>query len=189
MIIEPCCAPKQLPSALKASPTGAVVYHTNGDVTFEKLYHSIAYLIESPAVMVLTLPFIDVPTLRYLDHCFNRGWITDLILTTQQPSLDLVRKVLSEHQSHVSYISYERISPASSSLTLFSDTQSLIVNGEIPLTSQNTLIPNILIYYASSSLDMIRGIIAPVLSLHRISIKRDKSPRSLSPRLQEVLSL
>lgn len=171
MFIEPCCAHKQIPQAIKSSPANTLYYYTNGDVTFEKTYKAVAHLLDSPAVMVLTRPDLDVATLRYLDLCFSRGWVTDLILTTRHPSSDLVRIHLAEHLSHISCVEYNMITTSSSVFALIGEQKSLIINGEIPLIPVPTQTVNSLMLRPSKAFN-ITEFLSPIFSLHRIRIKQ-----------------
>ncbi len=197
MIVEPCCVNKQLPKAIIEAPHRVLMFHTNGDVSLEKFYRAIASAIADPAVMVLTLPTVDIHTMRLLVQCFDRDWITDLVLTTSADITKFVESELRDYLPHVSYCHTVAVSFDTSMLSLFSQRQALFLHGSLPLApskkaglSTYTLIfqPSIPLRYTGENGDHLHNALEPIITLHRQHLRTDKEYlRTKSPRLANVL--
>ena len=128
-LLQPCCIDKYLPKSIMLAPRRALTFFTNGDVTMEKFYRAISYLIADPHVMVLTMPNMTHETAAFLSQCFDRKWITDLVLSTNRNVQDLLDKYLPSHKQHILYTADKQVTDTSSHLVLYSDHQSLSITG------------------------------------------------------------
>lgn len=129
LFIPPCCVDKKLPQAIMQAPRRALTFYTHGDVSMEKMYRAISYLVSDPHVMVLTMPSLSHQTLAFLRQCFEREWITDLVLSTCRDVSTLVKTYLADFSRHVLYTHDDNVSLLSSHLVLYTDTQMLSING------------------------------------------------------------
>ena len=56
LFIPPCCVDKKLPQAVTQAPQRMLVFYTHGDVTMEKFYRAISFLVIDAHVMALSMP-------------------------------------------------------------------------------------------------------------------------------------
>lgn len=181
MISEPCCVHK-LVRALHEAPHRVLTFHTYGDVVFEKFYHALACLMADTHVLVLTMERLDIPTANYLRHCFDRCWITDLVLTTRQDNEALVRSTLENYLTHVSYTHSPSISPTSGQMVLYTSPaaespaqmQALILSGNIPYKVNGELTtytlqfqPSVPALVTGDCGDWLANALLPLTMLHR----------------------
>lgn len=82
LFIPPCCVDKKLPKAVFQAPQRMLTFYTHGDVTMEKFYRAVSHLLVDAHVMVLSMPVVSFENFSFLQQCFERGWITHLILST-----------------------------------------------------------------------------------------------------------
>lgn len=129
LFIPSCCVDKKLPTALFQAPRNFLCFYTHGDVMMEKFYRSVSHLVVNPHIMVLSMPFVANDTLAFIAQCFERKWITDLVLSTQRDYTNIVSKYLGDYSYHVSYVFDNNVSDLSSHLVLYNSEQSLIING------------------------------------------------------------
>lgn len=105
MWIEPCCADRQLPSAIKNAKGGFCFFQTNGDVLLETLLKSVSYLAGSGHTLLLSVPEADIRLLRTLNQYMTRGWTKAVLLLSQSPQEDLVSSELAANIDKVQYAS------------------------------------------------------------------------------------
>ena len=129
LFIPPCCVETKLPKAVMQAPRRSLSFYTHGDVTFEKFYSSVSYLVADPHVLVLSMPILTFATASYLAQCFERGWITDLIISTAKDITPLVEKYLTPYMSHILHMSAGNVSQFSAHMVLYTDKQSLSISG------------------------------------------------------------
>lgn len=86
---EPCCIENTLPILLRQY--GLVTWQSNGDVTFEKIMKAVACMAGNELNIIVAVPMIDVPMLRYLRWFQQRGWLKDLTVLTQKQQTGLIR--------------------------------------------------------------------------------------------------
>lgn len=129
LFIPPCCVDKKLPQAIMQAPRRSLTFYTHGDVTMEKFYRAVAYLVQDPHVMVLTMPTITNSTVVFLLQCFERGWITDLVLSSSRDITNILKTYLGDYTSHIIYTFSKDVTDFSSHLVLYNDRQSLHISG------------------------------------------------------------
>lgn len=90
---EPCCIENSLPILLRKY--NLVNWQSNGDVTFDKIMKATAHMAGNLVNIILVVPEIDVPMLRYLRWYQQRGWLRELTILTQHNQEDMIlREVL-----------------------------------------------------------------------------------------------
>lgn len=176
LFIPPCCVDKKLPKAISHAPRHSLVFYTHGDVTMEKFYRAVSYLIADAHVMVLSIPTLSMEVGAFLQQCFEREWITDLVLSTRNKNGDIVERFLSSHIKHVSYAYGRDVSDVSSHLVLYSCHQAFILQGPMyGRSGDNALTAYTACFYptfsfASQSLDWgnpLRNALLPDVLRHR----------------------
>lgn len=127
--IQPCCVNSKLPIGIDQA-RGIFSFYTHCDVPMEKFHRAISYKVGEPHVMVLTMVNITKETLQYLEQCFERNWISDLILSTASDKTSLVSKYFLAYQSHVRYaVSESTVTHATSHMVLYNDDKALTLAG------------------------------------------------------------
>ncbi len=129
LFIPPCCVDKKLPKAVLQAPGCNLTFYTHGDVTMEKFYRAISCMIVDPHVMVLSMPTVANETLAFLCQCFEREWITHLVLTSGNNAAKLVDRHLSDFRNRMLYVVSEDANSASSHMVLYNNRQALTLNG------------------------------------------------------------
>lgn len=127
--IPPCCVSSKLPLAMMDAPKRTLVFHTNCDVVFEDFYRAISSYISDPHVLVLNMSDPNIHVVRFLLQCFERKWITDLVLTTATDKRKLIESELKEYLSHVLYAVTPHCSYLTGKMVIYSDTQALTLCG------------------------------------------------------------
>lgn len=184
MFAKPCCAAEKLPRAIMEAPNRVLTFHTRGDVDFEKLYRSIAQFVTDSAVMQLAIPYLNITTANLLLQCFERGWITDLILTTRRNERNLVESTLKPHLAHVSYamdsLDYYSSQMVLSTSPAVEDTdrrQALILTGPLFAVIKDekgslcsytaTYVPKLPEHYTAENGDHLANATLPFAMIHR----------------------
>ena len=124
LFIPPCCVDKKLPKAVMQAPRRALSFFTHGDVLVDKFFHAIGYMVDTTpnrttknhfCVMVLAMTVSRTSAtgyiINYLQICFERGWITHLVLSTDKSVEDFQQDILTwlhivEDRYHVKPILY-----------------------------------------------------------------------------------
>ena len=129
LFIPPCCVDKKLPKAVNQAPHRQLTFYTHGDVTAEKFYKAVSHLVIDSHVMVLTMPFPKQETFMFLEQCFERGWITRLVLSTYRSCDTLLAKHLGEYADRILYAQSEDVSELSSHMVLYNKDRALTLSG------------------------------------------------------------
>lgn len=129
LFIPPCCVGKKLPKAVNQAPHRQLTFYTHGDVTAEKFYKAVSYLIIDSHVMVLTMPSPNQETFLFLEQCFEREWITHLVLSTCRPCDTLMAKYLSDYADRIIYAQSDDVSNLSSHMVLYNKDRALTLSG------------------------------------------------------------
>lgn len=129
LFIPPCCVDKKLPQAIMQAPHRALSFYTHGDVIMEKFYRAVSYLVDEKHVMVLAMPVLATDTAVFLSQCFERGWISDLVLSTSRDCITLVDKYLSDYRKHILYAVSSDVTDTSSHLVLYTPAKALSIAG------------------------------------------------------------
>lgn len=129
LFIPPCCVDNQLPKAVNQAPHRQLTFYTHGDVTVEKFYKAVSHLVIDSHIMVLTMPSPKQETFMFLEQCFERGWITHLILSTLYSCDSLLHKHLGEYADRIIYAQSDNVSFYSSHMVLYNQDRALTLNG------------------------------------------------------------
>ncbi len=129
LFIPPCCVDKKLPKAVMHAPGRLLTFYTHSDVTMEKFYRAVACLLTDPHIMVLTMPTVNNEVLSFLLQCFERGWVTHLVLTTRDDAQKTVVRYLGDYMRHVLYATGDDVTQRSAHMVLYNRRQALTLTG------------------------------------------------------------
>ena len=129
LFIPPCCVDNKLPRAVMEAPQRVLTFYTHGDVTMEKLYRALSHLVVDSHVMVLAMPLVTNETAVFLDLCFERGWITHLVLSTSKDAEQVIKKFLAPYRNKILYVQSQDVTTLTSHMVLYNSTKALIING------------------------------------------------------------
>lgn len=129
LFIPPCCVDKKLPKALTQAPHRTLTFFTHGDVVVEKFYRAVSYMLIDPHVMVLSLEQAGNDVLTFLSLCFDRGWISSLVLLTRHDETEGVRRFLGGYVGRVLYVVSKDVTDAASHMVLYNDERALELFG------------------------------------------------------------
>ena len=155
LFIPPCCVDKKLPKAVNQAPHRQLTFYTHGDVTVEKFYKAVSYLMIGSHVMVLTMPSPKQETFVFLQQCFDREWITHLVLSTYRSCDSLIAKHLGDYTERIIYAQSDDVSDLSSHMVLYNKDRALTLNGPMldrPQT-EKTLVSYTLVFHPSHLLN------------------------------------
>lgn len=131
LFIPPCCVGKKLPKAVNQAPHRQLTFYTHGDVTAEKFYKAVSHLVIDSHVMVLTMPSPNQETFIFLEQCFEREWITHLVLSTCRPCDTLMAKYLRDYADRIIYTQSDDVSNLSSHMVLYNKDRALTLSGPL----------------------------------------------------------
>ena len=189
LFIPPCCVDKKLPQAVTQAPQRMLVFYTHGDVTMEKFYRAISYLVIDAHVMALSMPNVNSDSFVFLQQCFERRWITHLILTTANDCSKMVAKYLSDYKDKVLYTQSKDVTDVASHMVLYNYERAVVLTGlmtDRPYTAN--LVSYTLTFYPNFSLfstkndwsHPIRNVLFPDILRHRqqthASLNKVQSP-------------
>lgn len=129
LFIPPCCVDNKLPKAVNQAPHRQLTFYTHGDVTVEKFYKAVSHLVIDSHVMVLTMPLPKQETFMFLEQCFERGWITNLVLSTYRSCDSLIAKHLGDYADRIIYAQSDDVSDLSSHMVLYNKDRALTLSG------------------------------------------------------------
>ena len=129
LFIPPCCVDTKLPKAVNQAPHRQLTFYTHGDVTVEKFYKAVSHLVIDSHVMVLTMPEPKQETFVFLQQCFEREWITHLVLSTYRSCDTLMAKYLSDYADRIIYAQSDDVSALSSHMVLYNKDRALTLSG------------------------------------------------------------
>lgn len=129
LFIPPCCVDKKLPKAVMQAPQRMLTFYTHGDVTMEKFYRAISHLLIDKHVMVLSMPLVTNETASFLSLCFERGWISRLVLSVQTDATKVLGKYLSDYRHMILYVESHDVTSLSSHMVLYNRDRALVLNG------------------------------------------------------------
>lgn len=189
LFIPPCCVDKKLPQAVTQAPQRMLVFYTHGDVTMEKFYRAISFLVIDAHVMALSMPTANSDSFVLLQQCFERRWITHLILTTANDCSKMVAKYLSDYKDKVLYTQSKDVTDVSSHMVLYNYERAVVLTGlmtDRPYTANlvsytMTFYPNFSLFSTKSDWSHpIRNVLFPDILRHRqqthASLNKVQSP-------------
>ena len=155
LFMPPCCVDTKLPKAVNQAPHRQLTFYTHGDVTVEKFYKAVSYLMIASHVMVLTMPSPKQETFVFLQQCFEREWITHLVLSTYRSCDTLIAKYLGDYTNRIIYTQSDDVSDLSSHMVLYNKDRALTLNGpmlDCPQT-EKALVSYTLVFHPSHLLN------------------------------------
>ena len=189
LFIPPCCVDKKLPQAVTKAPQRMLVFYTHGDVTMEKFYRAISFLVIDAHVMALSMPNVNSDSFVFLQQCFERRWITHLILTTANDCSKMVAKYLSDYKDKVLYTQSKDVTDVASHMVLYNYERAVVLTGlmtDRPYTANLvsytlTFYPNFSLFSTKSDWSHpIRNVLFPDILRHRqqthASLNKVQSP-------------
>ena len=189
LFIPPCCVDKKLPQAVTQAPQRMLVFYTHGDVTMEKFYRAISFLVIDAHVMALSMPTANSDSFVFLQQCLERRWITHLILTTGNDCSKMVAKYLSDYKDKVLYTQSKDVTDVSSHMVLYNYERAVVLTGlmtDRPYTANlvsytMTFYPNFSLFSTKSDWSHpIRNALFPDILRHRqqthASLNKVQSP-------------
>ena len=189
LFIPPCCVDKKLPQAVTQAPQRMLVFYTHGDVTMEKFYRAISYLVIDAHVMALSMPNVNSDSFVFLQQCFERRWITHLVLTTANDCSKMVAKYLSDYKDKVLYTQSKDVTDVASHMVLYNYERAVVLTGlmtDRPYTANLvsytlTFYPNFSLFSTKSDWSHpIRNVLFPDILRHRqqthASLNKVQSP-------------
>ncbi len=130
LFIPPCCVDNKLPKAVLQAPNRNLTFYTHGDVTMEKFYRAIAYLIEGPQVMVLTMSVLSAENVVFFQQCFERKWISHLVLSVGYSASEmLIDRYLSKYKCRILFLQHTNATDSASHMVLYSKEKALVLTG------------------------------------------------------------
>lgn len=129
LFIPPCCVDNKLPKAVNQAPHRQLTFYTHGDVTVENFYKAVSHLVIDSHVMVLTMPSPKQETFMFLEQCFERGWITHLVLSTYRSCDSLIAKHLGDYADRIIFAQSDDVSDLSSHMVLYNKDRALTLSG------------------------------------------------------------
>ena len=176
LFIPPCCVDKKLPKAIGQAPHRQLTFYTHGDVTVEKFYKAVSHLLMDAHVMVLTMPSPREEAFALLRQCFERGWMTRLVLSTYRSCESLMAKYLGDYTDRIIYAQSDDVSDLSSHMVLYNKDRALTLSGPMydrPQTDVRlaayTLVfyPSLLLNSTADWGNALRNILFPDVLRHR----------------------
>ena len=176
LFMPPCCVDKKLPKAVNQAPHRQLTFYTHGDVTVEKFYKAVSYLVIDTHVLVLTMPSPKQETFALLQQCFERGWITHLVLSTYRSCDSLMAKYLGDCTDRIIHAQSDDVSDLSSHMVLYNNDSALTLSGpmydrpqmEVRLAAYNlVLYPSHVLSTTADWGNPIRNILFPDVLRHR----------------------
>ena len=183
LFMPPCCVDRRLPQAIMQAPGRTLVFYTHGDVLMENFFRAVAFMVDDPAVMVLSMSLLASENAVFLQQCFERNWITDLVLSTSSESEKLINLHLAEYRDHILYVNTDDATDQSSHMVLYTKKKALVLTGPMynrfrasGLTAYNvTLYPNMGTF--SDNLNWghpVRNVLFPDVLRHRQKVLKGK---------------
>ncbi|MDD6754390.1 MAG: hypothetical protein PUE15_10905 [Prevotella sp.] len=176
LFMPPCCVDKNLPKAVNQAPHRQLTFYTHGDVTVEKFYKAVSHLMIDSHVMVLTMPSPKQETFVFLRQCFEREWITHLVLSIYRSCGTLMAKYLSDYADRIIYAQSDDVSELSSHMVLYNKDRALTLSGpmydrpqvDVRLAAYNLVFhPSHVLSSATDWGNPIRNILFPDVLRHR----------------------
>ncbi len=195
LFIPPCCVDQKLPKAVMQASQRCLCFYTHGDVTMEKFYRAVGHLLIDPHVMVLSMSVVASETMAFLCQCFDRGWITALVLSVRRDCATLLDKYLSGYKDRILCACSKDVSEISSHMVLYNNERSLYINGPMYEQPQKVgLVAYTMQFLPSYSLlsnnldwgNPLRNILFPDVLRHRAEMRKQKKEVT-HPRLSNFI--
>lgn len=195
LFIPPCCVDKKLPSAIIQAPRRALSFYTHGDVLIDKFFHAIGYMADvNPnrgqkkhfCVMVLAMTVSRTSAtgyiINYLHTCFERGWITHLVLSTDKSVEDWIDIHLMEYRDRILYQNHNDVTLQTSHMVIYNEEKAFTLAGPMLDTPNGKLSHYSMVLYPDYSAcndaadwsNPLKNILFPDILRHRQRVAKEK---------------
>lgn len=168
-MIEPCCIQEQLPKLMKVQKQG--VFYSNGDWGVQKLMFSVSWLVARPAVNVLLLPTLDVFFCRYLADWLRKGWVTCMMIATQEDCSDMVASEFAGMEGMVGYVHRENLDVFG--YMRYNNENRLVVSGPLSLTGNGSF--SQFNYRLNCTAEEFGEVVDPLVGMWNTKLRKEKA--------------
>lgn len=195
LFIPPCCVDKKMPQAVMQAPRRALSFYTQGDVRMDQFFHAIGYLADTTpnrvtenhfCMMVLAMTVSRTSATGYITHylqtCFERGWITHLVLSTDKSVEDWLNVHLQEYKDRILYVHHKDVTAQTSHMVLYNEEKAFTLSGPMLDTPTGKLSHYSMVLYpdysacdnSSDWTNPLRNVCFPDVLRHRQKVAKDK---------------
>lgn len=195
LFIPPCCVDKKLPKAVMQTPRRALSFYTHGDVLVDKFFHAVGCMADTTpsrgtknhfCVMVLAMTVSRTSAtgyiINYLQTCFEREWITHLVLSTDKSVEDWLDTHLQEYKDRILYTSHKDVSTQTSHMILYNEEKAFTLAGPMLDTPTGKLSHYAMVLYPDYSTcndaadwsNPLKNILLPDILRHRQRVAKEK---------------
>ena len=162
IMIEPCCCERQLPQLVR-DMHGRTMFFTNGDVTVNHLFKSLSYMAGPNHRLTLVVREPDVQLLRWIKNWMQRGWTTEVHLTSSNAAAQLIT---AELDGLLDKVTFAQDSTVQDELMAFEGERGVVVIQGRLLTAP---LPGLTTYscYQGQDRGMVRDLLLAVEARHR----------------------
>lgn len=195
LFIPPCCVDRKLPQAVMQAPRRALSFYTHGDVLVDKFFHAIGYLADTTphrvttnhfCMMVLAMTVSRTSATGYITHylqtCFERRWITHLVLSTDKNVEDWMNVHLQEYKDRILYVHHKDVTAQTSHMVLCNEEKAFTLAGPMLDTPTSRLSHYAMVLYPDYSAcdncsdwtNPLKNVCFPDVLRHRQKVAKDK---------------
>ena len=195
LFIPPCCVDKKLPKAVMQAPRRALSFYTHGDVLVDKFFHAVGCMADTNpvrgtknhfCVMVLAMTVSRTSStgyiINYLKTCFEREWITHLVLSTDKSVEDWIDIHMQEYKDRILYVNHKDVTAQNSHMVLYNEEKAFTVAGPMLDTPTGKLSYYSMVLYpnystcndASDWSNPLKNILFPDILRHRQRVAKEK---------------
>ena len=195
LFIPPCCVDKKLPKAVMQAPRRALSFYTHGDVLVDKFFHAVGCMADTNpvrgtknhfCVMVLAMTVSRTSStgyiINYLKTCFEREWITHLVLSTDKSVEDWIDIHMQEYKDRILYVNHKDVTVQTSHMVLYNEEKAFTVAGPMLDTPTGKLSYYSMVLYpnystcndASDWSNPLKNILFPDILRHRQRVAKEK---------------
>ena len=195
LFIPPCCVDKKLPKAVMQAPRRALSFYTHGDVLVDKFFHAVGCMADTNpvrgtknhfCVMVLAMTVSRTSStgyiINYLKTCFEREWITHLVLSTDKSVEDWLDIHLQEYKDRILYVNHKDVTVQTSHMVLYNEEKAFTLAGPMLDTPTGKLSYYSMVLYpnysscndASDWSNPLKNILFPDILRHRQRVTKEK---------------
>ena len=172
-MIEPCCAERQLPALIKhEGANGQVaVYTTNGDVTIQHFFRSVAHLAGPRQRMTLvTQRTLGIEVLRKMKYWMQRDWEDGVRVMTADDQTEAVRTETAGFESRVTVVQDAMVK---SDLLAFEGNQgTVIIQGDMLSEVDAGLRTYSIVYDKTGKGETVRSLLSPIESRFKLAERK-----------------
>ena len=181
-LLEPCCIEKQAPYALSEAKGRAMMW-TNGDVTVSHWFKALSYMAGPTHRLTLVVKEPDVQLMRWIRTWMQRGWTTEVRLTTATDASELVA---AELEGLTDKVTIARDDTIQSELMAMEGSEATIIIAGPMLTATR---PGIIIYAVrrlkEGSCDLLQAVAARH-KRHQVKATTDGTDNTEQPKVASL---